>query len=108
MRLNQDELEREVEYLRERLTAAEQRIEHYADRWQSVLDSEHRLSDAYVRLRVMLDAFDTPYAPTPEQIWAHTEAKLAQVISAATPIRGISANDLLVDEFNGIYPPGTK
>ena len=36
-------------------------------------------SDAYLRIRTMLNAFDTPYAPTGEQVWAHTEEKLSKL-----------------------------
>lgn len=45
-----------------------------------LLDAEHALSDAYLRLRRKLNAFDTPTAPTAEQVWSHTEAKLDEVI----------------------------
>ena len=39
--------------------------------------AEHKLSDAYVRLRKKIPgALSTPTAPTPEQVWAVTEAAL--------------------------------
>ncbi len=40
--------------------------------------AERSLSDAYVRLRAMIPgAFDTPHAPSPEQVWETTETALA-------------------------------
>ena len=35
--------------------------------------TEKETSDAYIRLRAILKAWKTPYAPTSEQVWAHTE-----------------------------------
>ena len=45
------------------------------------LACEHRLSDAYVRIRSLVDAFDTPFAPTLEQITELTETKLKAIIA---------------------------
>ncbi len=45
-----------------------------------LLHVERNLSDAYIRLRAKLNAFDTPWAPTPEQVYSHTEAKLDELI----------------------------
>lgn len=45
--------------------------------------AERSLSDAYVRLRAMIPgAFDTPHAPSPEQVWQTTEEALARMQSA--------------------------
>lgn len=44
-------------------------------------EAEHKLSDAYIRIRTLLNAFDTPYAPTPEQIYELTERKLKSLTS---------------------------
>lgn len=46
----------------------------------NILRCEQALSAAYVRIREKLSAFDVPFAPTPEQIWSHTEARLDQVL----------------------------
>ena len=46
----------------------------------ALLRAEHKLSEAYLRLRSKLNAFDTPKAPTAEQVWKHTEDKLDQVL----------------------------
>ena len=53
---------------------------------QSELDqfrtSERALSEAYVRLRAIIPgAFDTPYAPTVEQVWATTERALKTALT---------------------------
>lgn len=41
---------------------------------QSEVDVERELSEAYIRLRKIIpDSFRTPHAPTPQQVWAHTE-----------------------------------
>ena len=44
------------------------------------LSCEHAVSAGYVRLRVKLQALDIPPGATPEQIRAHTEAKLDDLI----------------------------
>lgn len=59
--------------------------EHLARRAaEKALDSEiasaKRLSDAYIRLRVILKAFDTPHAPSPREVWDHTEARARELI----------------------------
>lgn len=50
-------------------------------RFNNMLQAEHSLSDAYLRLRKKLKAFNTPFAPTTEEVWSHTESKLDQLIS---------------------------
>lgn len=50
-------------------------------RWREVLATEHALSDSYVRLRVKLNALDTPPGLTVEQMWQHTEDKLDALIA---------------------------
>ena len=42
--------------------------------------AEKELSDAYLRLRDILRALDTSHAPTPEEVWAHTETKAQKVM----------------------------
>lgn len=43
--------------------------------------SGQKLSDAYLRLRAMIPgAFDTPFAPTPEQVWRTTEDALSKLV----------------------------
>lgn len=54
---------------------------------QELRDAEHQLSEAYLRLRRLLDAFDTPDSPTAEQVWAHTEAKLGALIHERNILR---------------------
>lgn len=51
------------------------------DARQDVLDAEHKLSEAYVRLRRLIPgALDTPYAPTPEQVYFTTEQALEKLL----------------------------
>lgn len=64
----------EIESLRQRLKEAERRL-------AEMTTAEHNLSDAYLRIRALLNAWDTPHAPTPQQIWEHTENKLKEIIS---------------------------
>lgn len=46
-------------------------------------EAEKNLSAAYLKLRKILDAFGTPYGPTPEQVWAHTEECAKKIVKAA-------------------------
>lgn len=44
---------------------------------REAISAEHKLSDAYLRLRTNIPgALDTPHAPTAEQVWTTTEAAL--------------------------------
>lgn len=43
------------------------------DEWRA---SEHKLSEAYLRIRQKLNAFDTPHGPTADQVYEHTEAAI--------------------------------
>lgn len=38
--------------------------------------SEKKLSEAYLRIRELVGAWETPTAPTPEQIYSLTESKI--------------------------------
>jgi hypothetical protein len=43
--------------------------------------SDHDLSNAYLRLRALIPgAYDTPNAPTPEQVWETTESALRRLL----------------------------
>ena len=59
------------------------RLEDYDE----IRAAARKLSDAYLRIREKLDAFDTPRAPTAEQVWEHTEAKLDELISERETLR---------------------
>lgn len=50
--------------------------------YHALLEAEHALSAAYVRLRskIGMAAFNTPDAPTPEQVWKQTELALDLMI----------------------------
>lgn len=50
-------------------------------------DAEHSLSDAYVRLRAILKAFDTPEAPSGERVWAHTESRARELVAELEGLR---------------------
>lgn len=43
---------------------------------------QHKLSEAYLRLRDLIgkEAFDTPHAPTCEQVWETTEEALKKLV----------------------------
>lgn len=60
-----------------------QRLQGDLDR---LTEHNRRLSDAYVRLRVMIPgALDTPFAPTSEQVWEITEKALTVLIESKKP-----------------------
>lgn len=76
----------EVLFLRAELTRLQQSN-------AALVESEHKLSDAYVRLRAMIPgAFDTPHAPTGEQIWKITEAALSAMKDRSTRTETALAN----------------
>lgn len=74
--------------------ALEKRCEEAEKVKQTFIKAEHALSDAYIRLRGKLKAMDTPYAPTAEEVWRHTERKLDELIAGRDEllqkVRGLS------------------
>ncbi len=52
-------------------------------------NAERELSDAYLRLRKILDAFRTPHAPTKEQVWEHTESKATELVNEHEQLIGM-------------------
>jgi hypothetical protein len=65
--------------------------------------AERSLSEAYVRLRALIPgAFDTPYAPEPEQIWEITENALKAALAPHCPVD--SAADAMIGEIEKRFP----
>lgn len=54
-------------------------VEDLKRQLQIFRDAERSLSQAYLRLRSKLGAFDTPEAPSAAQVWAHTEERLDEL-----------------------------
>jgi len=87
-----EELEREKNEIRfyvantpyghwmDRAEKAESDNAELKEKFQQILESEHALSDAYLRLRLKLGAMNTPCAPTSKEIWRHTEHKLDELL----------------------------
>jgi hypothetical protein len=50
------------------------------DKWD---EAENALGVAYLKLRSILNAFDTPHAPTREQVWKHTEECARSLLESA-------------------------
>lgn len=49
--------------------------------------AERELLDAYLRLRTILGAFDTPHGLTAKQVWAHTEDRAKGLVSQLGKLR---------------------
>lgn len=62
-------------------TAIDSLLEQAHDKYQQLQDSETRLSKAYLRIRTMLEAWDTPHAPTSEEVYRVTERALENLIA---------------------------
>lgn len=55
-----------------------------------IREQAHELSDAYLRLRTLIPgAFETGFALSAKDVWAHTEAKLNELRAAANLRRGL-------------------
>lgn len=64
------------------LTYPGRTLVHDGRDYDDLLAREHALSDAYLRLRALIPgAYDTPHAPTPEQVWGTTEAALRRALA---------------------------
>lgn len=57
------------------------------DEWRA---SEHKLSDAYLRIRQKLNAFDTPHGPTADQVYERTEAAIDAMQAKVAILDGLS------------------
>lgn len=92
------------EELEARVVELEKSLGEARKQWDEFLEAEHKLSDAYLRIRKILNAFQTPYAPTPEQIYQHTEAKLAALEKSNKVMREcLELNKSIIDEwFKGV------
>lgn len=60
----------------------EKLLDESRERERKLLEAEHKLSDAYLRIRKLVGAWQTPIAPTPEQIYELTENKIKELIKA--------------------------
>lgn len=69
-----NEIRKERDQLAKQVADLESKRKYYQD-------AERELSDAYIRIRMLIDAFDTPYAPTAKQVWDHTESKIKTLLS---------------------------
>lgn len=57
--------------------------------------SERDLANAYLRLRALIPgAYDTPHAPTPEQVWETTEAALRRLLQERDDARELCARHI--------------
>lgn len=54
-------------------------IESLQAKLEEMTVSEHKLSATYLQIRALVNAFDTPHAPTPEQIYSLTEDKIREL-----------------------------
>lgn len=52
--------------------------------WEDLLAKERELSEAYVRLRVILGAVDAPNFSSPKQLWAYVESVAKEVVARAS------------------------
>jgi hypothetical protein len=59
------------------------KIANLESRLAAIISAEHELSDAYIRIRQILDAFQTPFAPTEREVWNHTESKARELVTRA-------------------------
>ena len=98
------DLERALAHIKiaftEALTTERQARVEAEKKAKKLLEAEHQLSDAYLRIRKLLNAYDTPHAPTAEQVWAHTEAKLSKamlVVEAARSVVNVTKNKMFFE-----------
>ena len=80
----------EQEYVT-RIAALERQCATLAAEVDSQRVRERALSDAYLRLRQLIGrkAFDTPHAPTVEQVWTTTEIALADLVAQVDRMRPV-------------------
>lgn len=67
---------------------------------------EQALSAAYLRLRRLIGqkAFDTPYGPTGEQVWATTEIALSELVAEIDRMRPVVDATVEAVDMNRAMP----
>lgn len=55
------------------------------EKFEAMLAAEHAMSDAYVRLRVILGAMDPPTVTDPKALWSYVEGVARDLVAAAHP-----------------------
>jgi hypothetical protein len=64
------------DYQFNRAESAEAALEAKTRELEGMRTAEHDLSDAYLTIRGIVGAWDTPHAPTAKEVWQHTEVKV--------------------------------
>ena len=79
---------------RKRADAAEIERDRERKRFKDMLNAEHTLSDAYLRLRSIIPrAFDTPHSPTAEQVWETVEGAAKALLARAEAAEAQAAEE---------------
>ena len=102
-----DTLKAKVEELENRLSVCRKsddliiKLERKVADLETFKVSEKKLSDAYLRIRTLVNSFDTPFAPTPEQIYELTENKIKDLQDKLyeAQIRYQAASNLLLNSY---------
>lgn len=68
-----DSAKRLADIQAEKIVELQREVENQKAKAEPFRKSNVDLSKAYMRLREILNAYQTPYSPTPEQIYQHTE-----------------------------------
>lgn len=75
---------RQMDNLRQQVNEMNNHYCGLTDKAEKLSNDLRQLSDAYLRLRQKIPgAFDTPYAPSPRQVWETTEKALDDLLKEA-------------------------
>ena len=58
----------------------------WQEKYERLFESNKKLHEAYIRIRTILEAWDTPYAPSSEQVYEITEKKASEIALKAAEI----------------------
>lgn len=95
LKLENDELQDRVSNLSAQLKRTQLRLEE-----ERICGK--KLNNAYLRVREIVDAFDTPTAPTADQIYELTEQKARALVQAKEQLEKLVGEDFSIEELEEI------
>jgi len=86
-----------------RIKELETERDNLLERNKELLKAEHDLSDAYLRIRELVSAWETPFAPTTVDVWELTESKVRSLQERNKILESSNTTQEMLDDVKNIY-----
>ena len=73
------------------------------ERNKELLKAEHDLSDAYLRIRELVSAWETPFAPTTVDVWELTESKVRSLQERNKILESSKTTQEMLDDVKKLF-----